>query len=135
MQEISPIHVVAAIFIQGSRVLACRRALHKSAPGLWEFPGGKVDDGEEPHMAIVREIKEELGLDCVALSTFDISNTSVGQQIIRLETVLCKMLATQQLKSTDHDAFEWVSAGESQKLAWANPDLPALDRLIKEKMI
>lgn len=135
MQEKSPIHVVAAIIVRGAKVLACRRAPHKSAAGFWEFPGGKVDHGEEPHKAIVREIKEELGLDCEAISTFDVSETAVGQQTIRLETVLCRIPSTYQLQSTDHDAFEWVSASESQKLSWASPDLPALNRLIKEKFI
>lgn len=86
-------------------------------------------------MAIVREIKEELGLHCEALSTFDVSDTSVGQQVIRLETILCKVPITQQLESSDHDAFAWVSASESKELSWAMPDLPALNLLIKNNLI
>ena len=135
MQENNTVHVVAAVIVIDSKVLACRRAPHKSAAGFWEFPGGKVDQGEESHRAIVREIREELGLDCEAVSTFDISDTAVGQQTIRLETVLCKMPSNGQLQSTDHDAFVWVTALESQKLDWASPDLPALHRLINEKFI
>jgi 8-oxo-dGTP diphosphatase len=118
-----------------SKVLACRRAPHKAAAGQWEFPGGKVESGEDPHNALVREIKEELGLDCETIRTFDVSDTSAAIQIIRLETILCKLQITQKLESKDHDDFAWVSASESKKLNWASPDLPALNRLIDEQFI
>ena len=54
--------VVAAVIRRGSRVLLCRRPLHKRHGGLWEFPGGKVDPGETPEEALRRELDEELGL-------------------------------------------------------------------------
>lgn len=91
MQENPPLHVVAAIIVADSKVLACRRASHKAAAGLWEFPGGKVDPGEDAHAALIREIKEELALDCETIHTFDVSDTLVGTQIIRLETIICKI--------------------------------------------
>lgn len=129
MQENGHLHVVAAIIVRGSEILACRRASHKAAAGKWEFPGGKVDAGEGPHEALVREIREELGLDCEAVSTYDISDTPVGRQTIRLETVLCRIPAITQLTSTDHDEFKWVSPGEIATLDWAEPDLPAVKLL------
>lgn len=135
MQENKTLNVVAAIILVDSKVLACRRAAHKQASGEWEFPGGKIDKGESAHEALVREIREELGLHCAAVRPFDVSETVVGQHVIRLETMFCELPFTQQLTSTDHDAFAWVSAGESQKLKWATPDLPALNRLIKENFI
>jgi len=64
METSNPIHVVAAIFTKGKKVLACRRASHKNSPGLWEFPGGKVENGESSFAALEREIKEELGFQC-----------------------------------------------------------------------
>lgn len=135
MQEKKILHVVAAVIVVDSKVLACRRAPHKSAAGQWEFPGGKVESNEHPHNALVREIKEELGRDCETVSTFDISDTPVGNQIIRLETILCTGSFSQELESTDHDEFAWVSASESKKLDWAIPDLPALNRLLNENLI
>ncbi|MEY4320737.1 MAG: hypothetical protein RLZZ471_678 [Actinomycetota bacterium] len=129
VQENLALHVVAAIIVQGSRVLACRRASHKAAPGKWEFPGGKVDLGEGSHDALVREIKEELGLDCQAIRTYDISDTPVGNQTIRLETVICKIPLIPYLASTDHDGFIWLLPGEISSLDWAEPDLPAVQRL------
>jgi len=54
------IEVVAAVFYRDGEVLACKRAPGKSAAGKWEFPGGKIDDGEAPERALIREIQEEL---------------------------------------------------------------------------
>lgn len=126
MQETLPLHVVAAIFVQDSKILACRRAGHKAAAGKWEFPGGKVDTGEHPHGALVREIKEELGFDCDAIRTFDISDTTVGKQLIRLETILCRAPLPQRPESTDHDEFKWLNPKELASLDWADPDWPAV---------
>jgi 8-oxo-dGTP diphosphatase len=53
--------VVAALIEDGDRVLLTRRKPHQSFPGHWEFPGGKVEKGESPTRALVREIQEEIG--------------------------------------------------------------------------
>jgi 8-oxo-dGTP diphosphatase len=71
-----PIVLVAAVALVDidNRVLVQQRPAHKSWAGWWEFPGGKVHDGETPEATIVRELKEELGLDitesCLAPFTF-----------------------------------------------------------------
>lgn len=117
---------MAAILVQESKILACRRASHKVYAGKWEFPGGKVDADEHPHSALIREIKEELGFDCHAIRTFDISDTSVGKQTIRLETILCRAPLLLSMKSTDHDEFRWLNPGEVASLDWAGPDWPAV---------
>ena len=55
------IEVVCALIERDDRVLVAKRAVGKSMEGKWEFPGGKLHAGEEPEVAIVREIEEELG--------------------------------------------------------------------------
>ena len=129
MSESNGLHVVAAVIVRNSEILACRRASHKAAAGQWEFPGGKVDPGENSHEALVREIKEELDLDCETLRTFDISDTLVGAQLIRLETIICRIPTVPFLKSTDHDQFLWLTQTELANLEWAKPDLPAVAKL------
>jgi 8-oxo-dGTP diphosphatase len=129
METSKPIHVAAAIFTQGHKVLACRRASHKSSPGLWEFPGGKVENGESSFAALEREIKEELGFECKPRETFDISTTKVGELEIKLETIICPFEIDQELSSTDHDEFRWLSLDELHKVSWAMPDGPAVAKL------
>ena len=58
-----PIHVVAGIVVESGRVLLAQRSRHRSFPLLWEFPGGKVEPGEQPEAALVREFREELGIE------------------------------------------------------------------------
>ena len=57
--------VVAAILEQDRRVLICQRRQDQAYPGKWEFPGGKVDPGEQPPQALARELEEELGIQAV----------------------------------------------------------------------
>ena len=129
METPNPIHVVAAIFIKGEKVLACRRAPHKTSPGLWEFPGGKVEPGESPFAALEREIKEELGFSCKPQETYDFSITKVGKLDIKLETIICPFDSDQELSSTDHDEFRWLAIHELHTVNWAKPDLPAVVKL------
>ena len=129
METSNPIHVVAAIFTKGEKVLACRRAPHKSSAGLWEFPGGKVENGESAFTALEREIKEELGLECKPRETFDVSITKVGELEIKLETIICSFDTVHELSSTDHDEFRWLAKDELHKVNWAIPDRPAVTKL------
>jgi len=73
---VKPLIIVAACALidADGRVLIARRPAHKEMAGLWEFPGGKVYAGERPEIALIRELKEELGIDvteaCLAPLTF-----------------------------------------------------------------
>ena len=55
--------VVAALILKDGKVLVCQRTRHQSMPLKWEFPGGKIEDGEQPRDALRRELEEELGID------------------------------------------------------------------------
>lgn len=129
MKNSDPLHVVAAIIVSGNQVLACRRASHKPSGGLWEFPGGKVNVGESSHEALSREILEELSLELEIVRAFDLSDTQVVDQVIRLETLLCFPKHSFSGVSTDHDAFKWLKCEDLGSLDWAKPDLPAVQKL------
>jgi 8-oxo-dGTP diphosphatase len=55
--------VVAALIVQDGKMLVCQRTRHQTMPLKWEFPGGKIEDGEQPQHALRRELEEELGID------------------------------------------------------------------------
>jgi len=55
--------VVAALIVQDEKLLVCQRTRHQSMPLKWEFPGGKIEVGEQPRDALRRELEEELGID------------------------------------------------------------------------
>ncbi len=65
--------VVAALIFKDGRVLVCQRTRHQTMPLKWEFPGGKIEEGEQPRDALRRELDEELGIEA-----------SVGDEVARI---------------------------------------------------
>src|SRR3954447_21032236 len=62
-ESAAPIRVIAAVIARGDELFVCQRPLHKRHGGLWEFPGGKCEQGESDAAAAQRELSEELGVD------------------------------------------------------------------------
>ena len=129
----APLEVVAAVISRrtdaGAEVLACRRAPGKADAGRWEFPGGKVEPGESREDALVREIREELGVGIRVASHLTTDATRVGDRVIRLTCLRAELLDGEPADSTDHDDLRWVPLTELHALAWAAPDLPAVSLL------
>ncbi|MEY4961938.1 MAG: hypothetical protein RLZZ249_635 [Actinomycetota bacterium] len=119
--------VVAAI-IQNSHgeYLCCKRGDWKSSPNKWEFPGGKPELGESLEAALIREIQEELGVQISVVRQFDRSTT--GE--IELVCFVCDLVDQEPATSTDHSELRWVKEQDLSKLDWAEPDLPALKRIL-----
>jgi 8-oxo-dGTP diphosphatase len=57
--------VVAALIVQDGKLLVCQRTRHQTMPLKWEFPGGKIEEGEQPRDALRRELDEELGIEAI----------------------------------------------------------------------
>lgn len=125
----SSLEVVAAVVVDDDRVLACRRAPGRSAAGRWEFPGGKIEPGETAEDALVREIREELGVDLVDLHPFTSDDTEVSGGTIRLICFRARFSGARPTSSTDHDLLAWLRRDEFDTVEWALPDLPAVARL------
>ena len=127
MQQVIPtIHVVGAVIIRQGKVLACRRASHKVNPGLWEFPGGKVERNESSIEALERELLEELEVHVNPIKPLDISETLLVDKLIRLETIVCTVDDSFEFLSSDHDDHKWLYPAMLPSLDWAAPDLPAV---------
>lgn len=129
MTEATPLHVVAAVIRRGDTVLACRRSADRSAGGRWEFPGGKIEPGETPVSALVREIREELGVIIRVVGELTSDDTPVGDRTIRLTCLDVELTGDAPTASTDHDDLRWVALSDLHALDWAEPDLPAVRKL------
>ena len=123
--------VAVALVDADGRVLIARRPAGKTLAGLWEFPGGKVEAGERPEIALIREMKEELAIDvaesCLAPLTF-------ASHVYTDFHVLMPLYVCRRWKGIVH-------ASEGQELQWAKPvrlrdypmppaDLPLIPHLI-----
>lgn len=120
--------VVVAAIIQNSlgEYLCCKRGEWKSAPNKWEFPGGKPEVGESLEDALKREIQEELGTQIKVIRQFDRSTTGD----IDLVCFVCELEGDTPTSSTDHSELQWVREQDLSQLDWAEPDLPALKRIL-----
>ena len=122
------IRVVAAILTYGDEILVCRRAQHKVSAGLWEFPGGKIENGEDPVNALKRELGEELGIDAEIGRHWNTATTVVDDMRIQLECYLATCPVT-PTTSADHDLIRLLPVSELVDLDWAQPNLPAVRKL------
>ena len=116
--------VAAALIRADGRILLQQRAPGRSMAGLWEFPGGKVEDGEIPEAALARELAEELGIETaiadLAPACFASARNGPGHMLLLL--YLCRRWrgAPQAL---DASALQWVDLGQMPAL-----DMPPADR-------
>lgn len=127
------LEVVGAVIVKEDKFLAAQRPLDKSLGGYWEFPGGKIDAGEQPEEALQREIKEELN-SVVAVNEFitrDIYSYDFGD--IALATYFCKVV-TGEPELSEHMDMKWITIDEIDSLDWAPADTPTLNILKKTNL-
>ncbi len=119
------IHVVGAVIVNDGRVLCAQRGLDGALPGLWEFPGGKIEQGESARAALEREILEEL--ECSIEVRDEVTTTAYEYDfgIVRLTTFYCR-LGDDAPRVTEHSNIKWLSPTELDTLDWAPADLPAV---------
>lgn len=123
------IHVVAAVIRADDRYLCARRKPEKSMGSLWEFPGGKVEPGEAPNLALERELEEELGLTVTVGGKLGETITGIAPEIL-LEFYECELPSRIEVQSTDHDLIVWLPREELLSLEWAPADLPFVQQLV-----
>jgi 8-oxo-dGTP diphosphatase len=118
--------VVCAVIEQAGRVLACRRNPAMSRGGLWEFPGGKVEQGEEEKDALKRELEEELGIQVTVGA--EMGRTTHCYEDMEIDLIACRCVVVGgNMKPVEHDRVQWVSAGEAMLLDWAPADVPLVE--------
>ena len=126
------INVVAAIIRDGNRVFATQRGYGDYKDG-WEFPGGKIESGETPQQALIREIKEELDTDIAVgdyLTTIEYNYPAFH---LSMQCFWCRIVdGTPVLK--EHEAARWLDVDHIDSVDWLPADLTIIE-LIKDKMV
>jgi len=123
--------VVAAALIDGDRrVLLQQRASGRAMAGLWEFPGGKVEDGETPEAALVRELAEELGIevDPGSLAPACFASAALGEAHMVLLLYICRSWRGVP-RPLDAAALQWATTAEMRTLAMPPADEPLIGLL------
>ena len=120
--------VMGAAIVDGGRVLAARRTAPPEAAGGWEFPGGKVEDGEDPAAAVVREVDEELGCAIEVVGILEQETTIRDGCTLRV--ALAELVDGEPVPvEGQHDAVRWLGPDELDAVAWLPADVPFLDRV------
>src|SRR6202044_1480584 len=127
--------VVAAVIEQNGKLLVCQRTRHQTMPLKWEFPGGKIEEGEQPRDALRRELDEELGIDA-----------KIGEEVSRIvheypgggSVELRFFVVNQYQGEIENKIFrdvQWSPRPELPKYDFLEADLPLVGDLLAEKII
>lgn len=121
------INVVAAIIIKDNKIFATQRGYGEFKDG-WEFPGGKVELGEAPENAIVREIKEELDTVIEVIEYFDTVEYDYPNFHLSMKCYICAVVSG-KLELLEHEAAKWLDKDSLDSVAWLPADLGLVDKL------
>lgn len=122
--------VVAGLILDPERgLLACRRPPGKPLAGKWEFPGGKIEPGETPAQALVRELEEELGIAIIVGESLTPVIHDDGHGPIRLIPLVCRVVGGVP-EAREHSEIRWCQLSE-----WLGLDLAAADAVILAEWI
>jgi 8-oxo-dGTP diphosphatase len=118
--------VVGAAILREGRVLAARRVRPAAAAGRWELPGGKVEPGETPEDALVREVAEELGC-AIAVDGWLAGESPLADALVLV--VARAALVEGDPVPHEHDAVRWLGPDELDDVDWLDADRPFLAEL------
>lgn len=116
--------VVAGAVYDRGRLLAARRSAPEELAGRWELPGGKLEPGESPEQALVRELREELGVETEPVERVPGEWPLKPGYVLRVWTV--RLLSGEPRPLEDHDALRWLGPHELDDVDWLDQDRPAV---------
>ncbi|MGW2910058.1 (deoxy)nucleoside triphosphate pyrophosphohydrolase [Streptomyces asoensis] len=118
--------VVGAALLDAGRLLAARRSAPPALAGRWELPGGKVEEGEAPEAALVRELREELGVDTETVERVPGEWPLRPPYVLQVWTARLRPGSAAPAPLQDHDALRWLAPDEIWDVDWLDQDVPAV---------
>ncbi|MFD9392871.1 (deoxy)nucleoside triphosphate pyrophosphohydrolase [Streptomyces sp. NPDC060000] len=118
--------VVGAALLDAGRLLAARRSAPPELAGRWELPGGKVEEGEAPDAALVRELREELGVDAETVERVPGEWPLRTPYVLQVWTARLRPGSAAPEPLQDHDALRWLTPAEIWDVDWLDQDVPAV---------
>jgi len=125
------IDVTCAVILSDKRVLATQRAPDMPHPLKWEFPGGKVREGESLETCLVREIREELGVTAQILRPLKRVDHSYSASRIRLFPFVCE-IRPGTIRLAEHARYRWVDCSGLPETDWLEADLAVVEQVRRE---
>ncbi|MFE1248289.1 (deoxy)nucleoside triphosphate pyrophosphohydrolase [Streptomyces sp. NPDC058735] len=122
--------VVGAALVDGGRLLAARRSAPEELAGRWELPGGKVEPGEAADAALVRELREELGVDAEAGERVPGAWLLKPPYVLHVWTARLRPGSPAPEPLEDHDALRWLGPHDIWDVDWLDQDVPAVRRAL-----
>jgi 8-oxo-dGTP diphosphatase len=119
-----------ALIDTDGRVLIAERPPGKAMAGLWEFPGGKIETGESPEQSLIRELREELGIEVQTpcLAPFSFASHSYAEFHLLMPLYVCRRWEGTPV-AREHAALKWVRPAELSKYPMPPADLPLIPML------
>ncbi len=124
------VHVVAAVIRKDGKIFATQRGYGEFKDG-WEFPGGKIEEGETSEQALVREIKEELDTDIKVGKQIDTIEYDYPNFHLSMECFWCEIVKG-GLELKEHEAARWLTKETLYSVDWLPADVSLIGKIKKE---
>ncbi|MCC2028587.1 (deoxy)nucleoside triphosphate pyrophosphohydrolase [Microbacterium sp. YMB-B2] len=125
------INVVGAVVVRDGTILSAQRSASMSLPGMWEFPGGKIEAGETPEQALRREMQEELLCTIDVGAHVETTSFEYDFGVVTLTTFYATLVEGEP-RLTEHAEIRWIAAADLDSVTWAPADVPAVHRIMSD---
>ena len=128
MVGMKTVKVVAAVIVKDGKILATQRG-YGEFKGFWEFPGGKVEPGESPEAALVREISEELKASVPVGELITTVEYDYPGFHLSMDCFWCELVSGSEIELTEHEAARWLGVDELASVEWLPADVEIVERI------